>query len=832
MNRCRTYSIRIRAMVVASVIAFLPLCKPAALSQGTEVPSGTDTGRNVETLTPVEVEAPQDDARRISARTGQSTGGAGSDQTTPSGMPFSDFPLTPSEVVSPGRRVQNISTVHSAVGVIENRGLTAQGNGGLSDLIQGQPGLWTSGFAGNFFDANIAIRGFSTITPNRVNLLVDGRSLNIPRQELTTSFFFPEMIDRVEVLRGDGTVQFGNKAIGGAVNVILKKPRQFPGTYGGVEGGSWHTDREWASINIVKGPIAAGLFLGRYYQEGWRVFEGNQLDPEVQNRPGPWSLQSIMGSFNWKITPRLTFDIMVSKTDTRAPNPAIDFKIDKLFFERRDTRNFPPADFGIFGQFPFRPQPPEERWDSLGIGRLMYDAGIFGQLDIIGSWRSYDRRTLWDFGNYFRWQDFGLSFQYTRRDERSFVKNDLTAGSDLLDGRMRLEGLQLLPDGFVTSLLHGRTQNGYRESVAYYLLNTITLFERIVIGLGHRTETYDLKNIYSSDVDRTVTVAQQNLTRIKSASLWSLGFIYDTDLGSSVYYKHSRTYRFPNFDDMVNLFISFPPHPDAIWLLDPEEGTLEEFGIRHWFTRNIHASATYYELDMDSEQFFGPDPNAPTMFGLAQRNLNVPLISHWGLELETLIRITPRWTLTGNYARQNVLFNYNWQPGDALQRSTVGKWLSNTPKDMAHVNVAYDNTEWGFSASIAYHYIGTRWLQDDVFNELPEIEPAIWGDIKFSQDFWDGLATLYGGVLNFTDRQYAIEGRAETFSPPTFQKYWPNAGRTMYFGAKSSLDFHRMRLPTVSDLERMNRRLYGVLDQGRSAFTGMGSWMRNLLPYR
>ncbi|MFC1836798.1 hypothetical protein ACFL2Q_19090, partial [Thermodesulfobacteriota bacterium] len=83
------------------------------------------------------------------------------------------------------------------------------------------------------------------------------------------------------------------------------------------------------------------------------------------------------------------------------------------------------------------------------------------------------------------------------------------------------------------------------------------------------------------------------------------------------------------------------------------------------------------------------------------------------------------------------------------------------------------------------------------------------------------------------DRQNALWG---TRSSPHFgfisveRAWWPNQGRTYYGGVKSSLDFHRMKLPSVSDLERMQRRLYGSLNSGLSTFTGMGSRMWNALP--
>ena len=143
---------------------------------------------------------------------------------------------------------------------------------------------------------------------------------------------------------------------------------------------------------------------------------------------------------------------------------------------------------------------------------------------------------------------------------------------------------------------------------------------------------------------------------------------------------------------------------------------------------------TYYELDMNNEIYWGPDPD-PTKGGKS-RNLNVPNVSHSGVEIESLINITPRWTLKSNYTRQKVYFGYNWQTTDALRRTTLDKWLSLNPSDMANVELTYNNREWGFSGMIAYHYVGSRFLLNDVFNEQPDLEASKWGDISFSQKFW------------------------------------------------------------------------------------------------
>jgi len=735
-------------------------------------------------------------------------------------MPFSDYPLTPSEVVSATRSTENLAAVHSAVGIVENKGIQTQGATGLTDMLQRQPGVWAAPQgSGNPFDAPIVIRGFSNESSNRVALLVDGRSLDIPRQETNTNFFFPEIIERIEVLRGDGTVQFGNKAIGGVVNVILKKPRQNPGLYFGVEGGTWHTDREWAAVNLVKGPLAAGIFAGRYFQEGWRVYQGNGIDEEPVARPGPWMLFNVSGSVNWKVTPSVTLDLMFTRTDSRVPYP--DW-IPRTKWEQRDLRDFQRATRYDNG--------PDERWDNVSILRLFYEGGRVGDLEIAASQRGYDRRanTYAQFQpSDTRWQDFGLSFKYVRRDEHGFFRNDMTLGSDLYDGRFRREarypvlGLDYPPYNYI-EFRHAGYQSGYRESISYYAITTTRLWERLILGLGYRLETYDLRDLYANNESRTVTNAQQSLQHKKSASQWSLGFIYDRELGSNVYYKHSRMYRFPNFDDMINYGLGWPPSFNPpFWPLEPEEGTLEEVGVRHWFTRNIYASLIYYELDMDNEILYGSDLNGNP------RNTNVRNVSHGGLEFDGFIKITPRWTARGNYTRQKVIVRSNFRP-EFAGLTTDDKWLWQNPADMGSLSLEYQNSNWGLSALISCNYLGSRFRINDPFNEVEPLEPVKWGDLAVSQTLFDGLTTVYFGVRNFSDRANATWGTRSDPSYVTVPAAWfPDAGRTYYLGTKTVMDFNNMRVPTSADFRRMNNRLYGALRNSAEAMTGIGGRLMN-----
>jgi len=697
-------------------------------------------------------------------------------------------------------------------------------------MIQGQPGVYTSGYSATPFDSAVVLRGFSNEPGNRVSLLYDGRTLNTPLGDANWMSIFPELIDRIEILRGDGTVQFGQKAIGGTVNIIPKRPRQHPGTFWGAESGSWQSDREWVASNMVRGSVAVGLFAGRFYTEGFRLYQGNGLDEEFIPRPGPWALYNVQGSLNWKITPSLTIEVSQLVSDRRNGNATY---VQQPQWGTRNTRDVAVFDFG----FGFMASPvwdgPTELWDAVTIGRLLYSGDRLGNFEAIYSYRRALQRMTgisWVGLSDQRWIDQGLSLKYYRTDKVSIVSNDLTLGSDLWDGKFGRESRAI--NAFTFNLEHSATQSGYRESLSYYVMNQTKLWDRLYVDLGYRIENYDLPDLYATNAARVVTNAKR-IDRKKSASQWSVGLVYDKELGSSMYYKHSRMYRFPEFYDMVNLgSFGLPPDP-PFWLLEPEEGTLEEVGIRHWFNRNIFASVVYYELDMDNEILYGLDEAGN------QRNVNVQAVSHSGVELEGLVKLTPSWTVRGNWTKQKVLVRSNFLPALTLinGQTTEDKWLYQNPGEMGNLSLEYQNREWGFSGLITYHYIGSRYRINDPYNIAEPLEPAKWGDLAFSQTFFDNAVTLYFGVKNFSDRQYAIIGTksapslTDPFGTRVPAAWYPNEGRTYYGGIKATMDFERMRAPTVEDLNRMQRRLYGSLQSGVDRMYGLGSGIRKLTSF-
>lgn len=116
------------------------------------------------------------------------------------------------------------------VSTVESSQLEATGQSQLLSAISGQvPGLFVSernvlGFGvSNGGSGGIKIRGVGGSPTNAVLMMVDGQPqfAGIYSHHVA-DFYETEYVDRVEVLRGPGSVLYGSNAMGGVINVITK----------------------------------------------------------------------------------------------------------------------------------------------------------------------------------------------------------------------------------------------------------------------------------------------------------------------------------------------------------------------------------------------------------------------------------------------------------------------------------------------------------------------------------------------------------------------------------------------------------------------------------
>lgn len=147
------------------------------------------------------------------------------------------IPTMETIVVTAGRVPEKQKTLTNNVAVIDRETIEQSPARDVGELLKEQ-GLYVREYPGNL--TSVAIRGFRTDTTgndltSKVLILLDGRRAGTGN----LAKIMTKNVERVEIIRGPASVQYGTAAVGGIVNVITRQGSGTPTAF--VEGGlgSW-----------------------------------------------------------------------------------------------------------------------------------------------------------------------------------------------------------------------------------------------------------------------------------------------------------------------------------------------------------------------------------------------------------------------------------------------------------------------------------------------------------------------------------------------------------------------------------------------------------------
>ena len=146
------------------------------------------------------------------------------------------------KVTSVQRKEQSLSHSAAAVTVITREDIKRAGFSTIQDALRLAPGLHVGRISTNVW--GVGARGFNGQFANKLQVLVDGRSVYMP---MNSGVFWNMMdlllddVERIEVIRGPGAVMWGANAVTGVINIITRDARETVGTF--LELGSGTEDR-------------------------------------------------------------------------------------------------------------------------------------------------------------------------------------------------------------------------------------------------------------------------------------------------------------------------------------------------------------------------------------------------------------------------------------------------------------------------------------------------------------------------------------------------------------------------------------------------------------
>jgi iron complex outermembrane receptor protein len=198
--------------------------------------------------------------------------------------------LMKQEVFSVGKKPQRLDRAAAAVYVISQEDIRRSGVTSIVEALRLAPGVSVTRLNGNVW--TVGIRGFNTLTSDKLLVLLDGRTVYSPLfagvfwDAVTTPL---EDIERIEVVRGPAAATWGANAVNGVVNVITKRPETTQGALASVTTGS----EDWLVAHYRYGGRASNGANYRLYGS-----QNYRLQPSLPSRGfAQDSWNSVQGGF-------------------------------------------------------------------------------------------------------------------------------------------------------------------------------------------------------------------------------------------------------------------------------------------------------------------------------------------------------------------------------------------------------------------------------------------------------------------------------------------------------------------------------------------------------
>ncbi len=250
------------------------------------------------------------------------------------------------EVSVASRTVEAVSDAPSSVSVISRQELRAFAYPTIMDALRGQRGFYV-GDSSSY--ASVGVRGFSRLGDygQRILVLLDGHPTN---DDYIGSSYIGldnrvdlEDIERVEVVRGPGSVVYGTNAFLGVVNLV---PRQGRGRTGGEVGLSvfdYGLARGRARADFAIGSSVTAWVSVMGARGNGRDYGPSQLqlpdgtDPTIPDGANRVKAGSAQGEIRWR---DLRVQGFYTSRDKHVPTGAYDTTLGDTRTALRDTRGF------------------------------------------------------------------------------------------------------------------------------------------------------------------------------------------------------------------------------------------------------------------------------------------------------------------------------------------------------------------------------------------------------------------------------------------------------------------------------------------------------------
>lgn len=609
-------------------------------------------------------------------------------------------------VVTATRDVQEIRKVPANVSVITPEDIKNAEVKTTVDLLRSEVGVVVRDQLGTGKNVSVDIRGYGETAPLNTLVLVDGRRVNeIDLSGVDWTQIPIDRVERIEILRGPGSVLYGDNAVGGVINIITKKPEKtFSASVEGATG-SYHYNRESGSVSGTWGPLSAILSAGYNGTDGYRD-NGFLRNKDVGGQV----------SYDLNEDIRLNFSGNYHQDDTGLPGGLTPQEIHTL--GRRATVN---------------PEDNAKTEDWYNVFGIKAKLGNLGRIEADLSFRS---REVEDFFRSSSFEDrrniktWGFTPRYILEKPLQNHSNKLIIGFDYYNSDSTVDS----EFTFLGTTFFDRIEITKR-SYGLYLLDEFSILENLILSLGGRWErvTYDFSQD-SSGADDSARDGEP---------AWSIGLDYLFGKRSSAFLSVKRSFRFPATDELIQFFPVFQVNP----AITPQRGYHYEAGVRYFITDQIETNLAFFWIETKDELFFNP---------VTFTNENFPKTRRLGFEAGARAKLLPWLRIWGNYGYlratlEHEPFSGNDIPGVPTHKGDVGGEM---------------NLGRGFLLTARANFVGSQYVISDFANRFEKLDGYTTVDTRLSYS-WKGLKA-YVGVNNLFNQKYSEFGAVNFLGTESF----------------------------------------------------------------
>ena len=615
-------------------------------------------------------------------------------------------------VVTASRTARDADTIPANVTVITAEQIANTTAQSVPDVLKHEAGITVSDYLGNGRTTKVDVRGFGETADANTLVMVDGRRMNPADLSGVDWTTIPlERIERIEIVRGGGSVLYGDQAVGGVINIITKKGAEKNTLTSETTVGSYHSFKQALGFAGSHGPFTYAL-------------NGSYADSDGYRDNGGFRNKTTGLSLGYDDPKRCNWFSIDGNAGIKEDRYGIPGGLwpDQYQQNRRGTTS--PNSYATTDAFYLQATPKFKLGDDTRFEIGLSHAETASEFQ--WGWGAPDKYDIYA---------SGIKPKLTMSKEIFGMAHEFTAGVDYTHTQRKPVANDWYPGNVTKNELGG------------YLNDTVALVpEKLFLDLGYRRSrvNYNFENGLGS--------------RAFGINSYRAGLTYAYAPQSKLFISADRSFRTMVLDEQ------------AASILPPQTSWQYQAGVKHFFNRYVTLGATVFEIDTTDEIFY--DPNNPPGWG---SNTNYPKTRRRGLELSAESDPLDTVHLFANYTWMNPQLqggDYNgnriplapthsaqagvtWSPLEQIDLDLRARWMDNrySMSDWGNVNPDWDGNSF-VVVDTKVTYKPTKWLKLYVgINNILNEEYAEYGT-------W---STNYTKPWPFPNEQYTYPSPKRNF---------------------------------------------------------------------